>query len=396
MDQTMTGSSQHEVEAKAIDASRTAKLFEAVKIGGLSLKNRIVMPAMTRTMAPGGVPGISNAAYYARRAKGGVGLVIAEGTWIPHDAAANEEDAPRMYGPEALKGWAEVVRQVHEAGTPIFSQLWHVGQMKQHMVEGLYVPRAADYVPPRRVGPSGLFGGIGQPITQDGTQATQADLDSIVEAYGKAAINAKQIGFDGIELHAGHGYLLDQFFWPGTNKRTDKYGGSLRNRIRLATEAVAEIRRITGPDFPISIRISQWKVQDFKARIFETPGDLEEFIGPMVDAGVSVFHLSQRRFWETEFGGDLNLAGWTKKLSGMPTISVGSVAQTGEHIDTLMGDETKTAGIDRLLKMIDRGDFDLVAVGRGVLSDPDWALKVQEGRLDQIIPWNPDVLKTLA
>lgn len=387
----------HEAEAQeAIAPARTATLFQPVTLGRLVLKNRIVMPAMTRTMSPGGVPTPDSATYYARRALGGVGLIVTEGTWIPHDAAANEDDVPRLYGSAALQGWEEVIRRVHAAGAPIFAQLWHVGQMKQHVIEGLYAARPADYVPPRRVGPSGLFGGIGQPLTQDGLPAVQADLDAIVEAYGKAAINAKMAGFDGVELHAAHGYLLDQFFWPGTNRRLDGYGGPMRNRIRLAVEAVAEIRRMTGPDYPISLRLSQWKVQDFNARIFETPFDLEAFLTPMADAGVTVFHLSQRRFWETEFASDLNLAGWTKKLSGLPTISVGSVAQTGEHVDTLMGHPTRTANIDRLLRMIDRGDFDLVAVGRGLLADPDWARKVRDGRLDTLIPWNPDVLKRLA
>jgi 2,4-dienoyl-CoA reductase-like NADH-dependent reductase (Old Yellow Enzyme family) len=373
----------------------TTKLFEPVSIGALSLKNRIIMPAMTRTMSPGGVPGSANAAYYRRRAKGGVGLIITEGTWVPHDAAANEEDVPRLYGEKALSGWAEVVREVHAEGTPIFAQLWHVGQMKQHVVEGLYVPKPAGYTPPRRVGPSGLFGGIGLPTTRDGEPATQADLDAIVVAFGVAAANAQRVGFDGVELHAAHGYLLDQFFWQGTNLRDDKYGGSVRNRARLAVEVVAEIRRVTGPDFPISIRISQWKVQDFSAKIFETPGDLEAFVGPLVDAGVDVFHCSQRRFWESEFGSDRNLAAWTKKLSGKPTISVGSVAMTAEHIDTLMGQPSQVAGIGVMLGMVERGDFDLIAVGRGLLVDPDWPEKVRLGRMDDLLPWNPEVLKSL-
>ncbi|MFT4503177.1 NADH:flavin oxidoreductase [Caballeronia sp. 15711] len=385
--------SQKPVEA--IAAERTAKLFEPVQIGDLPLKNRVVMSPMTRTMALAGVPGEANAEYYRKRAEGGVGLIITEGTWVPHDAAANEVDVPRIYGVEALGGWKRVVNAVHAEATPILAQLWHVGQMKQHTVEGLYEAKGMDYKPPRRVGPSGLFGGIGKPTTLDGDPALPADLDSIVEAYGKAAINAKMVGFDGVELHAAHGYLLDQFFWPGTNKRTDKWGGSLQNRARLAADAIAEIRRMTGPDFAISLRISQWKVQDFKAKNFATPEELEEFSRIMVDAGVDVFHCSTRRFWDTEFGSDQNLAAWTKKLSGKPTITVGSVGMTGEHIDTLMGEGSNVASLDSLLQLVDRGDFDLIAVGRGMLVNPDWANKVREGRIDELNNWNPEVLKEL-
>ncbi|POR50689.1 2,4-dienoyl-CoA reductase-like NADH-dependent reductase (Old Yellow Enzyme family) [Paraburkholderia eburnea] len=381
---------------EAIPASHTAKLFEPVQAGSLRLGNRIVMSPMTRTMAPDGVPGEANAAYYRKRAAGGAGLIITEGTWIPHDAAANEADVPKMYGVPALAGWKKVVDAVHAEATPIIAQLWHVGQMKQHTVDGLYAGKGAGYRPPRRVGPSGLFGGIGKPTTLDGEPAVTADLEAIVEAYGKAAINAKMTGFDGIELHAAHGYLLDQFLWPGTNRRTDEWGGSLANRARLVANAVAEIRRMTGPDFAISLRISQWKVQDFKARNFETPEALEAFARLMVDAGVDVFHCSTRRFWDTEFGSDRNLAAWTKQVSGKPTITVGSVGMTGEHIDTLMGEGSSVAALDYLLALVDRGDFDLVAVGRGMLVDPDWANKVRDGRIDQLRDWDPEVLKDLV
>lgn len=347
-------------------------------------------------MAPSGVPGDANAAYYRKRARGSAGLIITEGAWVPHDAAANEADVPRMYGVEAMAGWRKVVDEVRAEGTPILAQLWHVGQMKQHTVDGLYAAKGADYRPPRRVGPSGLFGGIGKPTTLDGEPALQADLDSIVDAYGKAAINAQMTGFDGVELHAAHGYLLDQFFWLGTNRRDDRYGGSLPNRARLAADIVAEIRHMTGPDFAISLRISQWKVQDFMAKNFNTPAELEEFAGIMADAGVDLFHCSTRRYWDTEFESDLNLAAWTKKVSGKPTISVGSIGMTGEYIDTLMGAGSNVASLDRLLELVDRGDFDLIAVGRGMLVNPDWAEKVREGRLDELHPWNPEVLKSLT
>lgn len=395
MQKNLTADVPSETILKPLSALRTAGLFQPLKMGGLALKNRVVMSPMTRAMAANGVPNEDNAAYYRKRAAGGAGLIITEGTWVPNDAAANEVDVPRMYGIPALTGWKKVVDEVHAENTPIIAQLWHVGQMKQHTVDGLYAAKGDDYRPPRRVGPSGLFGGIGKPTTQDGEPALLADLDAIVEAYGKAAINAKMVGFDGVELHAAHGYLLDQFFWSGTNKRRDEYGGSLRNRARLAADAVAEIRRMTGPEFAISLRISQWKVQDFTARNFDRPEEFEDFLRIMVDAGVDVFHCSTRRYWENEFGSEYNLAAWAKKLSGKPAITVGSIGMTGEHIDTLMGDGSEVASLDRLLELFDRGDFDLIAVGRGMLVNPDWANKVRDGRIDQLNDWNPEVLKTL-
>lgn len=122
------------------------------------------------------------AAGLESNAAGGAGLLITEGTWVPHDAAANEADVPKMYGREALAGWSHVVAEVHSEGAPIFAQLWHVGQMKQHTVDGLYEAKGPGYRPPRRVGPSGLFGGIGKETTLDGEPASVADIESIVKA----------------------------------------------------------------------------------------------------------------------------------------------------------------------------------------------------------------------
>ena len=123
-----------------------------------------------------------------------------------------------------------------------------------------------------------------------------------------------------------HGYLIDQFFWSPLNQRTDRYGGSPRARGQFGAEVVAECRRRVGPDFPILLRISDWKLIDYRRRLAENPQELEELLAPLVDAGVDLFDCSQRRFWEPTFAGsDLNLAGWTKKVTGVPTMTVGSV-----------------------------------------------------------------------
>jgi 2,4-dienoyl-CoA reductase-like NADH-dependent reductase (Old Yellow Enzyme family) len=373
---------------------RTAVLFQPVRAGPLTLANRIVMAPMTRSLAPDGVPGPDNASYYRRRAAGGVGLIITEGTWVPHPSAGNEEHVPRMYGEDALQGWAGIVREVHDEGVPILAQLWHVGQIKRPVIEGLF-PAKEGAPEPRRIGPSGWFGGMGSDLSLDGAPATLAELDAVRDAFRQGALNARRAGFDGIEIHGAHGYLFDQFFWSQTNRRTDRYGGSIANRVRFAAETVAAIRDATGPDFVILFRLSQWRLQDFTSTIFSTPSELEAFTLPLATAGVDVFHCSQRRYWDTEFGSDLNLAGWTRKLTGKPAISVGSVAMSSEHIETLLGKESHFAGINRLLKMVERGDFDLVAVGRGLLADPRWAEKVRAGHLDQLLPWNPAALESL-
>ena len=161
------------------------------------------------------------------------------------------------------------------------------------------------------------------------------------------------------------------------------------------------MRAAVGPDYPVILRVSQWKQQDFAARLAETPEAMGDWLNPLVEAGVDVVHCSQRRFWEPEFpeiDGEegLNFAGWAKKLTGKPTITVGSVGLSGEFIAAYGGEASKPASLDGLLMRLERGDFDLVAVGRALLSDPAWARKVREGRDNELKDFSRQDMAVLA
>jgi 2,4-dienoyl-CoA reductase-like NADH-dependent reductase (Old Yellow Enzyme family) len=251
-------------------------------------------------------------------------------------------------------------------------QLWHVGQLFK---EGTGASRGHHF------GPSGLTGGFGIMPTPSDAPATQKEIDEVIDAYAKAAASAKELGFDGVELHAGHGYLIDQFFWEKSNIRSDRYGGSLVDRTRFAVEIVEEIKRRTGSNFPVMLRFSQWKMHDFSAQLFSTPTEMAAFLAPLVDAGVDAFHASQRRFWEGEFDTDVNLAGWAKKLSGKPAITVGSVTLQRDLIESFGGTGSDaTDNLPLLRDRMRRGDFDFVAVGRALIANPDWPQRVRAGR----------------
>ncbi|HCL42151.1 MAG TPA: 12-oxophytodienoate reductase, partial [Pseudomonas sp.] len=290
-------------------------------------------------------------------------------------------------GEESLAGWKKVVDAVHAAGGKIAPQLWHVGNV-------------------RRLGtdPDGDVPGYGpMEKVKDGKVLvkgmTQQDIDDVVAAFAKAAKDAKDVGFDAIELHGAHGYLIDQFFWEGTNQREDQYGGSMENRGRFAVEIIKAVRAAVGADYPIIFRFSQWKQQDYTARLAPTPELLEQFLAPLADAGVDIFHCSQRRFWEPEFeSSELNLAGWTRKITGKPCITVGSVGLDGEFLQFMVNTDkvAQTANIDGLLERLEADEFDLVAVGRALLVDPQWADKVREGRFEDIAPFSREALKTLV
>lgn len=352
--------------------SGNSVLFTPFRIKSLELKNRIVMAPMTRCFAPDGVPGAQNAAYYARRTAGGVGLILSEGTVIDRPASRNHPAVPFFHGAAALAGWKEVITTVRQAGGKMGPQLWHTGST---------VDSSTDWVPASAVeSPSGLLA----PGARRGKPMSENAITDTIDAFARGAVEAQRLGFDTLEIHGAHGYLIDQFFWSGTNRRSDRYGGStVRHRARFAAEVTAAIREGVGSDFPIIMRISQWKQQDLSARLARTPAEIEDWLRPLVDAGVDMLHCSQRRFWEAEFPeidgeNGLNFAGWVKKLTGLPTISVGSVGLSGDLIGAFGGEESHPTDLGRLVDRMERGEFDLIAVGRALIANPDWAANVQD------------------
>ncbi|SDD35919.1 2,4-dienoyl-CoA reductase [Mucilaginibacter pineti] len=352
----------------------TDNLFKPFSLKSLNIKNRIVMAPMTRSFSPNGVPTADVAAYYRKRAEGEAGLILSEGTVINRVSSSNDGNIPHFYGDAALAGWKNVIDGVHQAGGAMGPQIWHMGIMDNHH---------SGWLPAEPFeGPSGL----NRPGSNNGKTMTESDIGDTIAAFGQAAADAKNLGFDCVEVHGAHGYLIDQFFWDGTNERTDIYGGkTLPERSLFALEVIKEVRKRVGEDFAVIIRLSQWKPADYTNQLATNPQELEAWLNPMADAGVDIFHCSQRRFWEPEFeGSDLNFAGWAKKITGKATITVGSVGLTGEFLAAFAGESSQPSSLDELMRRMDRGDFDLVGVGRPLLADPFWPKKIREDRTDEL------------
>lgn len=363
----------------------TQSLFTPFDLKTLHLKNRIVMAPMTRSFSPNGIPTADVAAYYQKRAEGEVGLILSEGTVIDRPSSSNDANIPHFYGDQALAGWKNVIDGVHAAGGQMGPQIWHMGVMDNHH---------SGWVPPVPFeGPSGL----NRPGFNNGTTMTSKDIEDTILAYGKAAAAAKKAGFDCVEIHGAHGYLIDQFFWEGTNERTDEYGGkTLAIRTHFATDVIKEVRRQVGPDFAIIIRLSQFKPSNYDNKLAATPQEMEAWLQPLADAGVDILHCSQRRFWEPEFEeSDLNFAGWAKKLTGKATITVGSVGLSGDFFGAFAGESSEPSSLEELTRRFDRGDFDLVAVGRPILADPNWVVKIKNNRNDELKGFSKEALGQL-
>lgn len=377
----------NEGEAHSAVRSRSRDcLFEPLTVRTMTTRNRIVMAPMTRGFSPEGVPGDDVAAYYRRRAEGDCGLIITEGVAIDHptamgDAGLDEKDVPYMAGDRPLAGWRNVVSGVHEAGGKIVAQLWHQGVLRK--------PGTGPFPDMPSFSPSGIWGPLGRmtSITPDsipsdpkiGEPMTEAQIEEVIAAFVRCARNAVDVGFDGVALHGGHGYLIDNFLWEGTNQRDDRWGGDRKRRSEFPVEIVRRIRAEIGDAYPIFFRFSQWKQQDFRGTLADTPDELAEVLCPLADAGVDVFDASVRYFNRAAFeGSDLSLAGWAKKVTGRHSMAVGGVGINQGVYDS--GTATKAVdNVESLLNRFDAGEFDLVAVGRAMLGDAQWARKTRVG-----------------
>jgi 2,4-dienoyl-CoA reductase-like NADH-dependent reductase (Old Yellow Enzyme family) len=353
-------------------------LFQPFSIKSLDLKNRFVLAPISRYTSTNETPTEELTAFHRRRAECGLGLSITGGTAIDRPAANNH---PSLAGfrPNAFPAWQRVVDEVHRAGGPIALQLWHAGSLYQVKPDWRSAPVES---------PSGITAS-GEKV---GVAMTEEDIADTVSAFARGAEKAKEMGFDAIEIHAAHGFLLDEFFWEVTNRRMDQWGGkSLVERARFAVEILRAVTSVLKGEIPLFIRISQWKEQDHNARLAASPQELEAWLEPLVDAGVDVFDCSQRRYWEPEFpDSDLNFAGWVKRITGKPTITVGSVGLDSDIMEFIEGKAANPRPIDELLRRFERGDFDMVAVGRAMLADPEWIIKIREDRLDEMKMLEPD------
>lgn len=334
----------------------------------MALPGRVVMSPMGRAHAPGGVPDTAYAPYFAARARAGVGLMITGAAAIDHPLADYDGTGPLLHG-EALAAWARINAALAPTKVPLTTQLWHTG-----------MARKADILPGTPIGPSGIA--YHPRVEARGRAMTDEDFADIIDAYARAARDCVAAGFAAIEVHAGHGFLLDQFLWPVTNRRDDRYGGAPVNRARFVAEVVAACRAAVGDEVPVLLRLSQFKIDAYDARIAETPHELAAMLAPLVEAGVDLFDCSQRDVLDPVFAGSpLNLAGWVKRLAGRPTIGVGSVGIAGLFTEDEAEGDAPTlprASLDRLdavCARMEAGEFDLLAVGRSLLADPAWVEK---------------------
>ncbi|KAL3744673.1 hypothetical protein ACJRO7_013874 [Eucalyptus globulus] len=343
-------------------------LFTPYKMSKFDLSHRVVLAPMTRCRALGGIPRSAMAEYYAQRSTPG-GFLISEGTMIS-DTAAGFPHVPGIYNEEQVRAWKKVVDSVHAKGSVIFCQLWHVGRAS-HQV---YQP-----------GGAAPLSSIDKPISQrwrilmpDGSHAiypkpralNHSDIQDMVEHYRQAAINAIRAGFDGIEIHGAHGYLIDQFLKDGINDRTDEYGGSIENRCRFIMQVVKAVAMAIGAD-RVGVRMSP-AIDHLDAMDSDPPklglAVIERLNKLQLELGsrLAYLHVTQPRYvayGQTESG---RLGSEEEEAQLMRTWRR---AYQGTFICS--GGFTRELG----MKAIADGDADLVSYGRLFIANPDLVLR---------------------
>lgn len=224
----------------------------------------------------------------------------------------------------------------------------------------------------------------------------EADFVQVLNAYRRSARAAVEIGSDALEIHGAHGYLLDSFLSPVTNRRTDRFGGSWENRMRFPLEVTRTIREAVGPEFPLIYRFSQWKVDDYREIKFHTPAELKSWVIALREAGVDILHVSTRDLLDPAFPeSPLTLAAWSRVLSGLPVIGVGKVSLARGMDRPVPPPREAVVDPVPVIDMIERDEIDLVAIGRALIANPDWVPLVRSGRWTELAPYQRELLAQL-
>lgn len=325
-------------------------LFTNKTMGTVEAPNRIVMAPMTRSRSaqPGDVPTDLMAAYYAQRAS--AGFIVTEATQISAQGKGYSF-TPGIYTPEQVNGWRKVTTAVHEADGRIVSQLWHVGRMSHESFHADGKPVAPSALAPDAqvwvVGDDGVGRMVDCPMPRE---LSRAEIKSIIEDYRHAAAKAIAAGFDGIEIHAGNGYLIDQFLRRSSNKRTDEYGGPIENRIRFAVEVVDAVSQEIGAD-RVGIRLAPFITQ----RGMNDPQAIDAILAAAQrfnQTGIAYIHLSEADWDDAPVVSESFRQALRAVFDGAIVVAGNYTAQSGAQ-------------------MIANGLVDFIAYGRKFLANPD-------------------------
>lgn len=340
-------------------SSQTRLLFTPIKIGNLTLKNRIVFSAHLTNYAEDYMPSDRHAYYYRERARGGAGLIITE-EHSTHPTDHPYEKLIHAFNPKVIPGYRRITEMVHAEGVPIFAQINHNGGQSSGMFTRM---------------PAWAPSAIADPMFREVAKAVEhEDIQEIIQGYARVAEYTKQGGFDGIELQCSHSSIVRQFLSRNTNQRTDEYGGGLENRMRILREIIAAIRRAVGRDYPMSVRLcGDELIRDgivldeavAAARILEQDGQIDLINTSIGTATQTLYMIEASMHIPPNYA--MFIPSAIRKAVRLPVIGVGRVK------DPIQAE-----------RLLAEGHADLVGIVRAQIADPEFGRKAREGRIDDI------------
>lgn len=349
-------------------------LYQPLSLGAMELANRIAVAPMTRTSAdPDGRVTDEMVRYYERFAEGGFALLITEGTYPDEAWSQGYLNQPGIANDEQAQSWRPVVERVHAAGARIMMQLMHAGAQTQGN------RFKTDTVGPSALAPKGeqlgIYRGSG-PFPTPRAMFPE-EIREVIALFARAAERAQDAGFDGVEVHGANGYLLDQFLTDYMNVRTDTYGGSTENRVRLMAQVCAAVRRAVGPDFVVGVRVSQAKVSDYAHKWAGREEDARIIFETLGRTGVDYIHTTEHHASEPAWEGGRPLAHYAKRFCGIPVMANGGLGSPGIAV-----------------RLLQSGDADLVSIGKSALANRAWPRHVRAQQPLQ--NFDPQLLQPLA
>ncbi|MCF8055626.1 MAG: NADH-dependent flavin oxidoreductase [Desulfocapsa sp.] len=333
------------------------KLFTPFKIKDFTLNNRIGVAPMTRmSSSADSIPRQDVFDFLVRRAKNGASIVYTEAIVTDYESAQGYPGQARMLTQPQIDAWKPVVEKIQKAGAIAIMQMFHCGRMAWPEVNPANRSIAPSTITPKQNNP---LTGEPYPVPE---AMSRFDIEHVIAGFVETAKGAVEAGFDGIEIHGAHGYLINQFLSSYSNKRSDGYGGSVKNRYRFAHEVIQAVQKVIPEDRLLIVRISNWAIADMEVSLFGSKEEYQEIIRRFSGEPIDAISVSTYEYHQKAFGTDKNMAQLTREVTELPVMICGGI------YDRASGEEA--------LK-----DADIVLSGKSLLLNPNWVEDVRAGKV---------------
>ena len=331
-------------------------LFTLFQLKNITLKNRIGVAPMTRMSSPGdSIPRKDVFDFLVKRAENGAAIVYTEAIVTDYESAQGYPGQARMLTQRQIDAWKPVVKAIQDKGAIAIMQMFHCGRMAWQEVNPANRVIASSPIPPKQDNP---LTGKPYPVPDE---MTKFDIDHVITGFVETAKGAVEAGFDGIEIHGAHGYLINNFLSSYSNQRTDEYGGTVENRFRFSNEVIQAVHKVVPEDRLLIFRISNWGVADMEVSLFKNRDEWQELIKLLSKEPIDAISLSTYRYKDKAFGTDRNMAQITREATNLPIMICGQIYDKKSAEDALT-------------------DADIVLSAKSLLLNPNWVEDVRSGK----------------